>query len=392
MIEKLVEPVVHDVEQVDSRGSEEIRILLVVRWPVGGIRTFIRYVFSQWAGVNLKLTFVLPDLDEANALKEDLQGFNIEWRLVDKNASAIAMMKAVSLALKEREYDVIHAHGFTSAVCASLPAALRRKVFAIATSHDVLLSAQLAGTKGRLKRFLLARALNRFDVIHSVSNDAQRNLQAMVPGVDREKCMVIANGIETVRFLEAEPRNLREELNVAEDTVLLGFFGRFMAQKGFRYLIDAVESLNREEEKTFKVVCFGWGGFIREEQQTLRERGLDDYFIFMPFVSNVAGSMKGVDAVVMPSLWEACGLLAMEALTAGVPLVAARCIGLREVCENTPAIMVEPADAKALHEGIIEVTNTPRKRFTEFSGIAAARYDVSETAEGIRKLYLRAVR
>lgn len=372
----------------DVEAREEIRILLVIRWPVGGIRTFIRYVFSQWAGVRPKLTLVLPDLSESAALEEDLLGFDVRWFYVDKNASPIAIIRAVSIALRETEYDVVHAHGFTSALCAAWSLALHRRIFSIATSHDVLLPAQVRGAKGRLKRFVMARALNRYNVIHSVSKDAQANLQTMVPGVNHKKCTVITNGIDTLRFLDAEPRNLREDLELASDTVLLGFFGRFMAQKGFRYLVDAIELLNVEQERAFKVACFGWGGFIREEQQLLMERGLGDYFIFMPFVSNVAGSMKGVDVVVMPSLWEACGLLAMEALTAGVPLVAASCIGLREVCEDTPAIMIKPQSGQAIRDGVIEAINTPKEKFTQFTQAAALRYDVRKTVRRIQELYL----
>lgn len=379
-------------EQENLEMREEIRILLVIRWPVGGIRTFIRYVFSQWSGTRVKLSIVLPELEESVALKDDLAGIDVLWHLVDPGASLVTIAKAVSRALRQTDHDIIHAHGFTSAICAAWSVALHRKIFAIATSHDVILRAQVSGIKGGANRYLLARALNRFDVIHSVSSDAQANLKKMLPGINSKKCTVITNGIETQRFLNAEPRNLRKELALDSNTVLLGFFGRFMAQKGFRYLVDAIEMLNREHDRTFKVACFGWGGFVREEQQSLRARGLENYFIFMPFVSNVAGSMKGIDLLVMPSLWEACPLLPMEALTAGVPLVASRCIGLREVCQDTPTVMIEPGDADSLCQGIIEAVNTPRQRFAEFSQIAAKRYDVSETIEGIRKLYQRAAR
>src|SRR5690606_20718599 len=101
---------------------------------------------------------------------------------------------------------------------------------------------------------------------------------------------------------------------------------------------------------------------------------LANLFYMHDFVADTAPYVKGCDLVVMPSLWEACPLLPMEVLSAGVPLVASRCIGLREVCEGTPAILVDPASAESLIAGLIAANSAPREVFGEYASKARKRY------------------
>ena len=100
--------------------------------------------------------------------------------------------------------------------------------------------------------------------------------------------------------------------------------------------------------------------------------------------------LKGLDVVAMPSLWEACGLLAMEAMVAGVPLVGTDCVGLREVLRNTPAHVVPAKDSLALSEALMmEMRNPTTSRAREFAIEAAARFQVKNRAAEIEKLMLK---
>jgi len=89
----------------------------------------------------------------------------------------------------------------------------------------------------------------------------------------------------------------------------------------------------------------------------------------------------------MPSLWEACGLLAMEAMVSGVPLVGTNCIGLREVLKETPCRMVPLGDSSALAEAIaIEMENPSKLIAQEFSRVASERFDAKVHSDKIEEL------
>jgi glycosyltransferase involved in cell wall biosynthesis len=95
-----------------------------------------------------------------------------------------------------------------------------------------------------------------------------------------------------------------------------------------------------------------------------------------------------MDIVVMPSLWESSGLLGMEALVAGIPIIGSNCIGLREVLADSPAIMVSPKDSKALAKAIAKEINSPsKKEFQTFSDIARERFSIQRPALELKKLY-----
>jgi glycosyltransferase involved in cell wall biosynthesis len=378
-------------DQKVPTAGRKYRILLVVRWPVGGIRTFIRYVYRHFEPELFHFTILGPENPEMDVLAEDLKGLDVDFRKVSARPSSYEFFKAILKLVLRSEYDLIHSHGFTSGVCAAIPALLSRRPH-ILTSHDVINKIQFKGINGWLKIKSMSMAFSMIQTIHSVSHDAQDNLFDHFPFLRYAgKSLVITHGIEVERFVNAKPRNLKAELGVGDDAFLIGFLGRFMSQKGFVYLVDAVQELSRKKQlpKQPLVVAFGEGGFIREEKQRLSEMGLKEYFLFLPFAENVASMIKGLDVVVMPSLWEACGLLAMETLVCGTPLIGTNCIGLREVLKGTPSIVISPKDSTQLANAIVHVMSTDlRDRFFKFSEQVQEEFDVTRTANSIRQLYL----
>jgi glycosyltransferase involved in cell wall biosynthesis len=323
---------------------------------------------------------------------EDLSGQEVHFIPLNNNPTPIRFfLDAVSTILRNR-YDLVHSHGFTAAMCAALPAFLKGTPHII-TAHETLNERQFTGLKGSCKRYGMSFLFRLIDKIHSVSHDAQDNLLEYFPSLPRYsgKLIVIQNGIEVKRFTDAVPRDIRGELGLADDVFLIGFLGRFMSPKGFRYLVDAIELLLESDSRPKKplVLTFYEGGFIREEKQAIRERGLESYFRFMPFTANVASTIKGLDVVTMPSISEACGLLAMETLICGVPFIGSNCIGLREVLKGTPAIVVEKADASDLAKALIrEMKSSSKDTFANFSEKAATMFDVTKTSKSLAEIYM----
>jgi len=290
--------------------------------------------------------------------------------------------------LLNNKTNFVHSHGFTAAILIAFLQRIFRTPH-LMTAHDVLLDRQFIGIKGRLKKLVLGGAFKRIDAIHAVSEDGAKNLLTFFPLLNRSKIHTILHGIDVDSFYNAQPSRQVVD-TVVEDTVLIGFFGRFMSQKGFRYLVDAIQIITKEEliKRPVKVLAFGGGGFVREEFDVIKSRGLDDYFELMPFTEDMPGAIKAVDIVAMPSLWEACGLLAMEALVAGTPIIGTSCIGLREVLEGSPSLVVPPADSKALALAIAREINEPRiGEFRDYASVAKVRFSLEKPVDELDKLY-----
>jgi len=325
------------------------------------------------------------------ALQSELGGQVVDWGLVPPQGNVpLNITKAVWRLARKHHFDLIHAHGFTS-VITCLPISFSSRTPLICTSHDIVNANQFCGYRGIIRKATLVIALWRCRLIHSVSKDAEANLFSYFPFF-RTKSITIENGINIGLFRNSEPTDLHQQFELDSSVKLIGFFGRFMSQKGFKYLVSAVDYLrNDNDSPDIHVVCFGSGAFIREEQEDIRRADLESYFTFVPFTPDVSGAMKGCDVVAMPSLWEACPLQPMEALCAGVPFVGSNCIGLREVLEKTPAIQVVTGDAVSLAEGILRSFEIGREPFEKFAPVAAERFDVRKTVVNIYEVYEKVI-
>lgn len=368
----------------------KINILLVVRWPVGGIRTYMRYVFNNLDPDKYTFTLLAPDESEIPILLQDLNKHKINYIAMEKNPSVSTIIKDIISIFVKEQHDIIYSHGLTSGLCSILPSLVFR-VPHLLTIHDVFTEKQFIGWKGCLKKYVISFLMPLITKIHTVSNDAKDNLLEYIPLLSRNKSNIIAiiNGIETNRFDQMERRDLKMELQLESNSFLIGFFGRFMAQKGFIYLVEAIDQLYRKNDLNIKpvVMAFGEGAFIREEKSNIERKGLQEVIRFMPFVPNIAPVLKGVDLVVMPSLWEACGLLAMETMVAGIPLIGSDCIGLREVLAGTPCKTVPIKNSEALAEAISAEMSHPSKKEAElFVPEAMNRFDVKKHSREIEHL------
>jgi glycosyltransferase involved in cell wall biosynthesis len=366
----------------DGQEMNRLRVLLVVRWPLGGIRTHLKYVYpllvQKLGGMHLSL--LGPRMDEMERLKRDLAPLQVRFIELD-NCTNVALARAVDHEIAGGDVDLVHSHGFTAACSAALPARLRR-VPHLATIHDILQDSQFVGPKGIARRLCFRVLLNLVDIVHAVGDEAGENLVAHLgPGIG-SRLRVIRNGILTEPVLHAAPRDLRTELGLQSGAFLVGYFGRFMAQKGFRYLVEAVRLLRDREgnqlHRPVHVVAFGADGFVREDRAALERAGLRSYFSFLPHVPEVASTLKAVDVVAIPSLWEAMPLLPMEAMVAGVPVVGTSCIGLGEVLVDSPSAVVSPRDAAALAGALEHEANSSSRAAAEgFVPRAVERFDVA---------------
>jgi glycosyltransferase involved in cell wall biosynthesis len=366
-----------------------MQILMSALQPGGGIRTFFRYVYGNQAFDESTFTLVAPDI----GLSEFLDAFLPSGRvkLIPAESGKLAFVKQLRSLAESGRFELVHSHGFSAGILTELSLTAVNCPH-LMTAHDVFNKKQFNGFGGYFKRKAMGLIFSRIDRIHTVTEDARHNLMNYFPQIESKKVSGILHGVDTMFFRDGEPENLKIKLELKPDTPLIGFFGRFMGQKDFRLIVNAIKLI--KDQKLLAVVphvaTFGWGGFIREDYAYLESLGLKEYFHQMPQTDNMPGALKGVDLVAMPSRWEACGLLAMESLAAGVPIVGSNCIGLREVLNGSPAIQVPVGDAAALADAFVEeLSELDRRRalFQEYQLEAVERFAIDRPSQALAELY-----
>lgn len=375
-------------------SPDEKTVLVVVRHPVGGIRTFLRY-FCQSASVrSLRLAVLAGNSVEIDALQKDLNRPNVQVIHLGPGSDTFSLLKATAAALRSRNVKLLHAHGLGSGIVTAWLARLMGTPVLL-TLHDVFVPGQFVGLRGFARRVTISIALLIPSTVHCVSHDAAANLLEYFPILrvrKRSFVAVVLNGILSSQFRGRERRDFAAELNLP-GTFTVGFLGRFMNQKGFADLVSAVELLRAGAPlpRNFVVLCFSAeDGFIREERARVERAGLSSIIRFLPFVPDAGPTLRGLDAVVMPSRWEACPLLAMEALTVGTPLLASDCVGLREVVRDTPARVFATRSPSSLAAALRDEMQSPSTaRAAEYAPTAAARFDVAARTEELLALMHR---
>jgi len=387
----MIRPAQHDLPR---------RVLTVVRWPLGGIRTYLLYNYPILAAAGYRFTLVGPADEPFRALCREMQ----TWEGAEFVEAPVAgprckLRSTVRRVLRERQFDLIHSQGLTAGVEAVL-ANLRCGVPHVITSHDVIRPDQFAGLLGRVKRRLLGQVLRRAHALVAVSYDAHQNHLRYLPSLGRGPCRVltILNGIDTTRpgnHTRAQGPRLRERLGVAEDVCLLGYLGRFKEQKGFLVLVDALERLLAAgPSPSVRLLAVGSGDYIREYRDEIERRPrVAGCVTFLAHTPDVTPILREIDLLVMPSLWEACPLLPMEAMCEGAPVLGSDCIGLREVLYGSPSRMVPAGDAAALAQGIRQAIDAPwKEKAAEYAPVAHRRFDVRVRGGELLGLFDRVLR
>lgn len=166
--------------------------------------------------------------------------------------------------------------------------------------------------KGRFAS-LLKVAFSLFDRVVAVSH-AQANWMTSRNIIETRKLTTIQSCVDLTPF-QSIP-HAHGEIRT------LGAIGRLDRQKGFDLLIEAFKSL---PDPSLRLKVIGTGP---QEEMLRRLAGADDRIEFTGFCSDPREAYQSVDAVVMPSRWEAFGLVAIEALASGRPVLCSRVDGL----------------------------------------------------------------
>lgn len=379
--------------------QRKTKILVVIRHPVGGIRTYLKYTYKYLERSKYQFTVLTVKDPEGSLLKSNLSGFDLEIVETSGRFLFLRLVGRTFLTLQRGKFDLIHSQGFTAGLISVLGNVVSR-VPHILTSHDVFREDQFASWAAGFKKWLLGTLLGQADVIQSVSFDAQENLIHFLPALKRKenKLVVIYNGVlvdqEPQENMVAMPTAFRNELGIGDDLFLFGFLGRFMPQKGFDLLIEAVEHLSKEPafRKRFCIAAVNDGAYVREYRKTIVDKGLTDYFHFCGFTPDVNHVLRQLDALIMPSRWEAYGLIAAEALVVGCPVIASDCVGLREVVRDTPAVAIRKDSSGEIAAALREFMCDPvvvKKRTLEYVPQARERFSAERTASKLNSLFER---
>ncbi len=270
-----------------------------------------------------------------------------------------AQVRDFERVLREQQIDAVYDRTFMMTLVAG-PATRRCGVPRISVvvadpSQDV---AQNAGRFVRIKRNRLKKAYLDADRVATVSEGVR---QATIDyyGLPREKVITLRNSIdiERIKRLCAEARP-----SFDSDRFHIVAAGRLTPQKGFLYLLEAIEIARRRSlPMPIQLHLLGAGPQHHELESFIQARELENDVRLYGFVANPHAVMAAADLFCLSSLYEGMPNALLEAIACQVPVLSTDCpSGPREILRDGKfGKLVPPGDAKALADAIEHAIGNP---------------------------------
>ncbi len=256
----------------------------------------------------------------------------IDW-IMQLNFNLVA--KASEIIAKEGNFDVIHAHDWLVANAAkTLKHAYNIPL--VSTIHATE-SGRNSGIHDETQRYIndteWMLTYESTEVIVN-SNFMKGHIQGLF-GLPFDKINVIPNGINLTNFNGIErDYEFRRQYALDNEKIIL-YMGRLVYEKGIQHLISAMPKI-LDNYHDAKLIVAGKGGMLDELKAQVEYMGISNKVYFTGYLDakQVQKMYKCADVAVFPSTYEPFGIVALEAMLAGVPTVVSDVGGLNEIVEH----------------------------------------------------------
>jgi glycosyltransferase involved in cell wall biosynthesis len=286
----------------------------------------------------------------AGGLSEALGEANVPVRpLLDKLVKrrvSVAFARELRRLIREERFDLVHAHIYASA-SASAIAVLGTGVPLVVTEHTEAL------WQGRRERWASRRVYRRAEHIIAVSSAIRQRLIER-DAVPPERITVIHNAV--IPAPDTSPSALPGDLR---EGPLVGVVARLQPEKGVAdFLRAAARVCTAVPDARFLVAG---DGPLREELLALAGRlGVGERVRFLGYRADARAIVGLLDVLVVPSLTEGTPLIVLEAMAAGIPVVASAVGGIPDqIRHNKEGLLVPAGDPAALADALLELLQDP---------------------------------
>jgi glycosyltransferase involved in cell wall biosynthesis len=275
--------------------------------------------------------------------------------------------------LSGSEFDIIHGHLPYARTLARAISFFQRLPAVVSTYHNPPQAEKWSVA------YVLDPLLGHVDSASiAVSKSVQREYESRAVG---KAWQTIYNGIAVSEFAsqvaDSDTDSLRTKLEISTDTPVILAVGRYVPQKSHSSLIRAMPDI-LEVLPTAQLIIVGEGPMKSELREVVRTHGLSEHVQITGRIEDIHPYYKLADVFALASQFEGFGIVAVEAMAAGLPVVATRVDGLTEVvADGETGVLVSPSDKSELVSGLLRVLegNTDsygkagRKRAEEVFGV-----------------------
>lgn len=336
------------------------RILhLITRLPIGGAERMLLGVLRNLDPAQFDSEVCC--IQDRGELAAEVEGLGMPLHvlgLMQRNGFDRKIVPALRNLIRTRRIDLVHSHLYHANLYGRLAAWLEG-VPAIASVHNTY-------NRHKWHRHVINRVLGRASFrVTAGSADVERDILKH-DRIDATKLVRLPNCIDLARTestLSAE--EAKGALGFGADELVIGTVGRMEEQKGHAVLLDAfgrLLAMPGMPDKPLRLLIVGDGRLKPATEMEAARLGIMHACRFPGSIMNLGDVYRAIDLFVMPSLWEGLSLAMLEAMAAGLPMIATDVGGARDVLgDNAHGLLIPAGDAAALAQAMADLLRDTRR-------------------------------
>ncbi len=334
-----------------------MRILMIsdVYFPrVNGVSTSIQTFAAEFMEQGHQITLIAPQYPQEHAAGFELiripsrsLPLDPEDRIMDRGS-----IRALLPELRQRDFDIIHIHTPFQAHYAGVEIAQRLNL-PVVTSYHTFFEAYFEKYLPWLPASWLRGIARRYsrtqcDAVDGIISPSHQMLDRLREYGTATHAAVIPTGLDLAQYQYRETNSFRERHGIAASTSLLLYVGRVAFEKNIGFLMEVFRDVyNRQDD--VKLVIAGEGPALARLKKRARQMQLQDHILFIGYLqrdSELLECYHSCDLFVFASETETQGLVLLEAMACGLPVVSTASMGSKDVLQDGTGCLVAQADIR----------------------------------------------
>lgn len=366
---------------------EPVRVLQVVgRMHRAGLETFIMNIYRNIDREKVQFDF-LTHYKEKGDYDDEIEelGGKIHRFSVMEDKNLLAYFKELNQFFKSnRNYNIIHGHWATFGLFYLYFAKRNGVKYRISHSHNDRMP---PGIRGAFVNTLIKPMKFMANYYFACSEPAIEWLYGKNSRmVKNDEVKIIKNAIDLEKFMFDKKirHEYRMHLNL-ENKFVIGHIGRFSYSKNQQFVVDVFSNVY-ERDKNALLLLIGTGELKEAIEKQVHDLGLSDAVLFLGSRSDIPELLSAMDVFLFPSIYEALGIVVIEAQAAGLPTIVSDAIPTEARITDVIQPLSLDVDKEIWVNEILKSKSTTRKSTTE--DLRASGYDIKKQTKYFEDFYL----
>lgn len=368
---------------------------------INGVSTSIHTLRQQLAAQGHRVHLLAPDYYSPSEDESWITRVPSHYLMFDPEDRLMRYGKALAMSadLRHEDYDILHVHTPFAAHYLGLRLSRRLGIPCVETYHTFFedyMHHYLPILPKPLLR-MLARRLSRSqcNAMDAVVAPSQPMLDALRSYGVKSHAEVIPTGLQEHSFVPGDGSGFRRRYGIAPDRPVMLFVGRVAHEKNIGFLLRMALQVKHSRPDILLVLA-GEGPALEQLRKEARALGLQDNTLFLGYLdrkTELNDCYRMADVFVFSSLTETQGLVLLEAMAQGVPVVAIAEMGTKSILVEGKGALIAPQDEKGFAERVLGLLANPEhgRALGEKAHGYALHWSASYMAERMMKFYRQVI-